>query len=300
MIPPCRHCMRGEPQNVDISDADIDAVLAQTDKILLLRFGGGEPLMALDRMQYTLDRIQARNIPLLGLYLVTNAIAVTDTALKLIKDYRVYIDACRAVYEAANGPLYYEPVFVHVSQDRYHREHDDGRGFRGYVKLIDGLYRYARVAKIEGGNTPAAIGLAKQLPAAETQARNPIPQHMVSMAEIAVCDADHIPACPVNKKLHDMLDPGEQIVCCDVVLTARGNIVNQYVADDEYVTEDVPGNIICRASDDIWCSILKYNVGKMSCADYNSFIAKLGRTGPQTTHHNPINAILNLVEKMKG
>lgn len=55
----CRHCMRGDAENMDISNDIIDAVLDAADEIGTICFSGGEPSLNLNAIQYFFQRAQA-------------------------------------------------------------------------------------------------------------------------------------------------------------------------------------------------------------------------------------------------
>ena len=58
----CEHCMRGDAQNVDLSENAIDNLLNQTLAFGDILFTGGEPLMALDKIEYIIDGMIKRKI----------------------------------------------------------------------------------------------------------------------------------------------------------------------------------------------------------------------------------------------
>lgn len=49
--------MRGEAENTTITKEMIDNFFDNVDGILTLNFTGGEPLLALDEIEYAIDRI---------------------------------------------------------------------------------------------------------------------------------------------------------------------------------------------------------------------------------------------------
>lgn len=53
----CAHCMRGDTQDVTITREVIDRIIENVDDCLRFQLTGGEPLLALDELEYLVDRI---------------------------------------------------------------------------------------------------------------------------------------------------------------------------------------------------------------------------------------------------
>ena len=71
----CRHCLRGDAQNVDISNEIIDRFFdgfADGAVIETITFSGGEITMNLDAIKYTLEVVKRKNISVDAFYMVTN------------------------------------------------------------------------------------------------------------------------------------------------------------------------------------------------------------------------------------
>lgn len=83
----CAHCMCGSPQNVDISEEIIDTLLSQTFGITQLSLGGGEPLLAIDKLEYLLNALERHQVPVRHLDFVTNGTICDSRVTQLINDY---------------------------------------------------------------------------------------------------------------------------------------------------------------------------------------------------------------------
>lgn len=68
----CRHCLRGDSQRVDISDEVIDAIFRDIDSIYSITFTGGEPSLAVDKIERIFEEIHSRGIELQNFWLATN------------------------------------------------------------------------------------------------------------------------------------------------------------------------------------------------------------------------------------
>ena len=77
----CEHCCRGEAQNIDISKEVIDAILDNCDSIGRIDITGGEPLLAIDKIEYLIDQIIERNIPVNAIGCVTNGTVYDERIL---------------------------------------------------------------------------------------------------------------------------------------------------------------------------------------------------------------------------
>lgn len=105
----CAHCMRGEAQNMDISEEVIDATLSKVDSISSLTLTGGEPSLNIPAIRYIAKKIEKLNIPLGSAYIVTNGKEVSND----------FILACLELFMLAD-----EPEFngLALSQDMFHEE----------------------------------------------------------------------------------------------------------------------------------------------------------------------------------
>lgn len=105
----CAHCMRGEAQNMDISEEVIDATLSKVDSISSLTLTGGEPSLNTPAIRYIAKKIEKLNIPLGNAYIVTNGKEVSND----------FILACLELFMLAD-----EPEFngLALSQDMFHEE----------------------------------------------------------------------------------------------------------------------------------------------------------------------------------
>jgi hypothetical protein len=68
----CRHCLRGEPEALDISNDTINKALNGVDHIGIITFTGGEPSLATERISYILKEVKKRKITVEDFYIITN------------------------------------------------------------------------------------------------------------------------------------------------------------------------------------------------------------------------------------
>lgn len=105
----CAHCMRGDAQNMDISEKVIDAALSKVDSISSLTLTGGEPSLNIPAIRYITKRLKDLSIPLGSAYIVTNGKEVSND----------FIFACLELFMLAD-----EPEFngLALSQDMFHED----------------------------------------------------------------------------------------------------------------------------------------------------------------------------------
>ena len=84
----CGHCLRGDAQNLDMSDEIIDRLLNMTDVIGEVTFTGGEPSLNVHAIRYFFERAQQLGKMPLSFYVVTNGRAnQLELAVELLKAY---------------------------------------------------------------------------------------------------------------------------------------------------------------------------------------------------------------------
>ena len=84
----CAHCLRGESEKTDLDLSNVRKLLEHTEHINMLTLTGGEPSLAIDKIEQVLDICNEMTIPIDSFYVVTNGKEVTDRFLcALIKWY---------------------------------------------------------------------------------------------------------------------------------------------------------------------------------------------------------------------
>lgn len=82
----CAHCLRGEADEKDLTEAVVDEVLNGVRHIGRLTLTGGEPSLNIPILKYLASEIRARGIEVGGIYIVTNGKAVTDEFILALVD----------------------------------------------------------------------------------------------------------------------------------------------------------------------------------------------------------------------
>ena len=267
MRPSCRHCMRGDPQQIDLSREDIDALIRQTEMIGNLYISGGEPTLNLDSISYLLERAKQEHVPIFRLQIITNGLAGVDGVAEVIGRWSEYLHECNFTYkkreESADNY-----VDFRISIDDYHNHEDFVRlQVERYKEAFEGI---ATVNISYTGQVPNYVGNAKKnLREVDCVAAKQTPEK--HQRQIAILDKDHKPLC-IRYKTYKMYYEQQVIVCCGLYLTAKGNVVPFEIGNDlDYGTADDEDNIICNVHEDVYESIFHFNENKMNCFDYMRF-----------------------------
>lgn len=88
----CDHCMRGEPQNLDMSREVIDNLLERKNIVIMkLIFSGGEPLLNEDLIIYTIDKIISNKKLVFQIEITTNGTIYSSRVVEKLKEFKEYL-----------------------------------------------------------------------------------------------------------------------------------------------------------------------------------------------------------------
>ena len=134
----CDHCLRGEPVPDDISDEVLEEFFSKTKFIYELTLSGGEPTLAIPRMQRILELMKKHGTALGAVYVVTNGTGDIPAFLHTYLDYCLYATDC-GYYDNDNMSG------IALSQDRFHGT--DPREMRKVDAMLRIFARYDPKAK---------------------------------------------------------------------------------------------------------------------------------------------------------
>lgn len=253
----CPHCCRGEQQNLDINNKYIDAILEQTAMINHLVFTGGEPTLCVDKIECFIEQLYEREIPIMSLDITTNGLYIDNKFIEVIKKYSNLIKLAQKY--GRNNDNFKLFVNIGVSFDLFHSNLKTVE--ENLILLQKELKDYAQITRAYSGNYVRNMGRAKSL-------NHPTLAFDIddySNKRIEILDKNHKPLCP-QYMTYRIYRPDDILVCCDLLLTAKGNLLSVDLGFTEYDIADNPKYIICNVIDsDIYQSILAYNVGKLDC-----------------------------------
>lgn len=105
----CPHCLRGDAQNRDITEAVIDAALSEINSIAILTLTGGEPTLNVPAIRYIAKRVAELGIFLGHAFIATNGKEVGFD----------FLAACLELFSLAQEP---EMNGLALSADDFHEE----------------------------------------------------------------------------------------------------------------------------------------------------------------------------------
>lgn len=83
----CAHCMRGEAQDLTISQDILDNFFSQVKAIDTIYFSGGEPLLEIDTIDYVVDYIAKYNVDVKALSLISNGTINDERILEVYEKF---------------------------------------------------------------------------------------------------------------------------------------------------------------------------------------------------------------------
>ena len=87
----CTHCLRGAKDNNCMSYEVIEATLNQVFAVGNLSINGGEPLLALDRIEKIISYLIEKRIPIDEFTITVNGTIYSEELLKLLDEVNNYI-----------------------------------------------------------------------------------------------------------------------------------------------------------------------------------------------------------------
>ena len=78
----CEHCLRGEPENIDIQKEYIDSFMSKVDYISNLTITGGEPSLKPKLIEYIIKSAKKHRTSINSFYIATNAKKITHEFVK--------------------------------------------------------------------------------------------------------------------------------------------------------------------------------------------------------------------------
>lgn len=248
----CRHCMKGDAENLDMSVDIMEKVLDQTDTIEKLVFTGGEPFLNFNGIIQFMTKLVERNIDLHYLEIETNGVIYSPYIVLFIKRTCDYIAMCMK-----GKNLKSEYVRFVVNEDIYHKEQFDAS--RSYVLYKDAFKDNPHIvcSSSHRSNVAFKYGRALDLEDAFEIEKKPC-------LKCEIMTKDKRPAYPVG---HRTLDNDNQVyLLSSLYLTAKGNLLDSLSMRKEFVASDISNSsMVCTYNhlDNIIENVIAYNEGKM-------------------------------------
>ena len=247
----CRHCFRGDAENVNIEKGYIDKLLCQCEKIKTLCFTGGEPFLEPDVIDYAIDYLDKNNIPLERISITTNGTIYND--MKVIKALQKAYSYIKKNYKDGY-------ILITISNDKYHNNN-----LQKFYKAMEKHFPLEQYSKVlftdnTSGRNPVNKGKGKNLVEA-TQYTFNYP-HQIDYMEYG-----HASVCLMNRKGVHLEHKEQVVVNCNIVLDVTGKIFNSTDLQWDECTEDNGFYIGDMANENIseYEMIKRYNAGKPTC-----------------------------------
>lgn len=152
----CAHCLRGEKNNSCISDRVVEATLDQIKGIWNLAICGGEPTLAIDRIEKIISYVIEKHIKLGELTVTINGTIYSERLLKLLDEINSYIGISSKGINA----------LLAISFDKYHldeisrlkieeefyenlRKYQESKYFYGYRNTKQKLFREGNAINLD-------------------------------------------------------------------------------------------------------------------------------------------------------
>ncbi|MFR4399961.1 MAG: radical SAM protein [Anaerobutyricum soehngenii] len=158
----CAHCFENGSQDIEMSTEIMDRLLDFSDKFDDIIFSGGEPTLALDKMQYFLNECKRRNKKIYRIDVFTNGTGFNQEFYNILLGYKRYIRLCLEEYvgKSVNDECARMHVNVHLSHDKYHNMNVNVL----YKKAIElNFHKVSLIAVETGGNVVLRTGRGKEI-----------------------------------------------------------------------------------------------------------------------------------------
>jgi len=119
----CRHCCRGDAQNIDMSIDIIDIFFKQVSFIGVIGFTGGEPSLVPNILQDILNVAKKYKVRILSFQIVTNGKEISDEFIEVLQNWYDYCEHNMSTN-------------IFISIDKFHEKVDDQRLLDAFPKIV--------------------------------------------------------------------------------------------------------------------------------------------------------------------
>jgi MoaA/NifB/PqqE/SkfB family radical SAM enzyme len=143
----CAHCLKGECQNVDISEQTLDNIFKQVRLVNSLFLSGGEPMLAKQSLKYLINKLKEYKILVYAWDMNTNGTIYDEEVIELLKQLDKICEANTS--KSINGT-------IAISDDKYHQQALLKSGLTNCLKYTINTHKIK--------NTPWYMGKNKLVP----------------------------------------------------------------------------------------------------------------------------------------
>ncbi len=84
----CEHCLRGDRERKNMSPHVLDAIFKDITHVGRLLLSGGEPLLAVQTLEYLVKLIKEKNIEVEKITVITNGTVLSDRLVRVLKEFK--------------------------------------------------------------------------------------------------------------------------------------------------------------------------------------------------------------------
>ena len=139
----CGHCMRGQSQNIDMSEDVMDSILDKVTEFGNLCIGGGELTSVPKIVEVFVDKAIKKSVRIKSVNLTTNGIVFSQELAETLLKLKDYVEECR------ENPWGFDmseekPVMLRVSLDDFHLMEMERLGV-SFEKVLDNIKKYQEI-----------------------------------------------------------------------------------------------------------------------------------------------------------
>lgn len=247
----CAHCFQGEAQNIDITNSVIDTLLDNCSGIYTLFLSGGEVTLCPERIRYLLEACKKRQIVIFQLSFITNGTERNTELVQILKEWDAYISS----FYDSTPPL--KTIHIGISFDEFHNADDSQKGFAFWKEQLEGV---ASVVVHSPGRIPRKTGRGVNVPYAIDYTKE--------LFKIQYITDTHAPLC-TQRYTRRVYNEEQMHVCCDLTLTAKGDLVvttsHSYSEVDSNQNLYIANIFEIHENSDLITAIERYNENKPFC-----------------------------------
>ena len=240
----CSHCVRGEAQNIDISEEIIDKLFDQINNCKSISLTGGEPLLVPDKIIYIINKIINKRIHITRFSFITNGTILNHNTIKVLESLNDLYKYCCQLYYHLFGENTFPYISIGISKDVYH-DNDPQRAVDFFKKYLNEniIVRTHPDYNIEGYITRE--GRAE----------------INDMGEIY-----HFKKCPLTN--HRIMIDADAWVNCKISIGAKGNVFLDDMHSFDTIDNNSMGDIL---HEPLSCIFYKWQWKEpLTCYEVNS------------------------------
>lgn len=241
----CRHCVRGEAQNIDISEKVIDEIFKQINDCRIIMLTGGEPLLVPEKIIYIINKIMDEKMHIINFSFITNGTLLNNGTIKVLEALNDLNEYCCQLYHDMFTENTLPYIGIGISKDGYH-DNDPQRA-------VDFLKKYLNKNIIV--HTHPDFDLTEEDIEREGRAENN-----------DIGEKYHFKKCQLMN--HRIMIDADACVNCEISIGAKGNVYMNGMYSFDYIDNNSMGSIL---DEPLSCILYKWQWKEpLTCAEVYS------------------------------